>query len=95
MSEAKRYRYESIQKVLISVGGFEEESRAFSRMVASAAKRDKFYASLVDFMFKMGYDGVQIDWRYPTQRGGQPEDKKNFVRFLEELGMMYVGAAGW
>lgn len=29
--------------------------------------------------------GIDIDWEYPSQRNGQPEDKENFILMLEEL----------
>ncbi|XP_070851205.1 chitinase-3-like protein 1 [Drosophila suzukii] len=89
LSGVKNMKCDSIKKVLFTVGGWQEESKHFSRMVASPNKRDNFYTSLIAFLFKWGFDGVQIDWRYPTQRGGQSEDRQNFVLLLEELGLIF------
>ncbi|KAH8290718.1 hypothetical protein KR054_005193, partial [Drosophila jambulina] len=87
--EGHQLKADSIRKVILSVGGFEEDSQIFSRMVASGAMLEEFSSSLVAFIMKMGYDGAQIDWRYPTQSGGHPEDHRNFVLFLKELSTIF------
>ncbi|XP_017051577.1 chitinase-like protein 3 isoform X2 [Drosophila ficusphila] len=88
LSSVKNMKVDSIKKVLFTVGGWKEESSHFSRMVAAPNMRNNFYTSVIDFMTKWGFDGVQIDWRYPTQQGGYPEDRKNFVLFLEKLSLI-------
>jgi chitinase len=52
--------------------------------------REKFARSAVDFVVKYGFDGVDIDWEYPTGGGEpgnieRPEDTDNFVLFLAAL----------
>ncbi|KAH8372868.1 hypothetical protein KR009_007001 [Drosophila setifemur] len=80
----------SIKKVMFTVNVWEEEEpKRFSKMVSSSARRDKFYSSLIDFMYHWHFDGVQIDWRYPTQRSEQSEVEKNILLFLEELGLIF------
>lgn len=34
---------------------------------------------------KYNFDGLDLDWEYPTQRGGEPMDKENFVELVKEL----------
>ncbi|XP_033233953.1 chitinase-like protein 3 [Drosophila pseudoobscura] len=85
LNVAHRLKRDNVKKVMFTIGGWLEESSDFSKMAADARKRDRFFTSLVRFMYGWGFDGVQIDWRYPTQRGGKPEDRKNFILLLEEL----------
>ncbi|KAF7510841.1 hypothetical protein GJ744_005941 [Endocarpon pusillum] len=80
-------------KTVIALGGwtFNDNGTAtqpvFSDMVSTAANRAKFIKKLFTFMRQYAFDGVDFDWEYPgaTDRGGRPEDGKNFVTFLKEL----------
>lgn len=44
-------------------------------MAKDPAERAKFVASSVDFLLKYNFDGLDFDWEYPSDRGGDPEDK--------------------
>lgn len=76
-------------KLLISVGGW-SDSRYFSDAASTAARREKFAASCVDFVVEQELDGVDLDWEYPVS-GGAPgmvhrlADKQNFTKLLQEL----------
>ncbi|EGD80827.1 oviductal secretory glycoprotein [Salpingoeca rosetta] len=79
-------------KTLLSVGGytFNADSRTqyrFSTMVASQQRRATFIASLIPFLRTHDFDGVDIDWEFPgyLQNGGSPQDRDNFLTFLQEL----------
>ncbi|KAK3299587.1 chitinase [Chaetomium fimeti] len=80
-------------EVWIAVGGWsmndpdQPTKRTFSELAASTAHQDVFFASLLSFMDKYGFDGVDIDWEYPVaeERSGAPEDYDNFVTFLKRL----------
>ncbi|KAL4799437.1 glycoside hydrolase superfamily [Aspergillus venezuelensis] len=58
-----------------------------SDIAASEVKQDVFFESLVSFIENNGFDGVDLDWEYPVadDRGGKPEDYKNFVNLLMRL----------
>ena len=59
----------------------------FSDLAKSESAQDEFFESLVSFMMRHGYDGVDIDWEYPVadDRGGIEEDFGNFVTLLRRL----------
>ena len=64
-------------------------SKPFVGVSNSAAARKKFCATAKTFLQKNKFDGLDFDWEYPAQRGGTPDDKKNFallvkVRILEK-----------
>ena len=46
-------------------------------MASSLASRTKFINSVVAFLKKFGFDGLDIDWEYPANRGGATTDKVN------------------
>lgn len=76
-------------KALISVGGW-DYSTYFSDAAASAASRETFAQSCVDFILEHGLDGVDLDWEYPVSGGmgnntNRPEDKQNFTKLLRAI----------
>ncbi len=76
-------------QTLISVGGWTWSDR-FSDVALTAESRAKFAASCVQFIIDYGFDGVDMDWEYPTGGGEEgnierPEDPENFVLLLNEL----------
>jgi len=77
-------------KVLISIGGG-TRSRFFSDAVLTPTSRVMFAKSSVDIVRKYDLDGLDIDWEYPGQRGGnnnvfrEVEDKRNFTLMWIEL----------
>ena len=83
----KKYPY---LKVFISIGGY-SWSGNFSNAALTDASRKAFVKSCIDLYFntyKDVFDGIDVDWEYPVNRGlteGRPEDKHNFSLLLEEL----------
>ena len=76
-------------QTLISIGGWSWSAK-FSDAALTDASRKKFAASCVAFMKQYGFDGLDIDWEYPTGGGNtgnveRPEDPANFVLLLTEL----------
>lgn len=72
-------------KAILAIGGWNEGSEKYSKMVSSPAERAKFTNSVVDFLLKYNFDGLDFDWEYPSNRGGIPADKENFIYMIEEL----------
>lgn len=77
-------------KVLASVGGWGEGSEIFSQMARDTDKRKNFVNSALELLSTHGFDGLDVDWEYPNQRGGIAEDRSNFVTLLRELKEAYV-----
>ncbi|GAB6032463.1 Chitinase 2, variant 3 [Chamberlinius hualienensis] len=70
---------------MLSVGGWNEGSVKYSHMASSVEFRKAFIDSALEFLDMYGFKGLDLDWEYPTQRGGRPEDKDNFILLLKEL----------
>ena len=88
-------------RLVASVGGWTRSDR-FSDMAASPAARATFAASVVAFLRRHEFDGIDIDWEYPGAIGvpcaagftcDRPEDKRNFVTLAREL-RLALDAAG-
>ncbi|KAL3476522.1 hypothetical protein BJX99DRAFT_270507 [Aspergillus californicus] len=77
----------STLKTFISVGGWDLGGEIFSDMTSFSGSRSAFVTSVVSFMDKWGFDGVDIDWEYPaaSDRGGKDADTANLVTLLKEL----------
>ncbi len=75
-------------KVMVACGGW-GGSAGFSGMAADPVKRNKFVASVVDFIREYDLDGLDVDWEYPGLPGNDnphlPEDRQNFTALMKEL----------
>ncbi|KAH0534516.1 hypothetical protein KQX54_004701, partial [Cotesia glomerata] len=73
-------------KTLVAIGGWNEGSTKYSIMASNPRSRERFADNAVAFVKKWGFDGFDLDWEYPAQRGGSPNDVKNFVKLVKVLG---------
>ncbi|WP_223550635.1 glycoside hydrolase family 18 protein [Aestuariivivens sp. NBU2969] len=75
-------------KVLYSIGGWVWSDK-FSHVAAYPETRLQFAINSVALMKKHGFDGIDLDWEYPGQRGEdnafRPSDKENFTLLLAEV----------
>jgi chitinase len=72
-------------KTLAAIGGWNEGSRKYSEVARDPAKRRRFAQEAKKFVLQYGFNGLDLDWEYPSQRGGSAEDKKNFIHFIEDI----------
>lgn len=77
-------------KVMLMIGGWGDKADGFSMMARDATKRKTFCTSVKSLLDTYGFDGVDIDWEYPTQtaggvNGASPDDTQNFNLVLKEL----------
>ena len=80
-------------QLFVSIGGWTFSDNdtvtqpVFGNIARSSANRQTFANNLVKFLDKYGYDGADLDWEYPgaPDRGGKPDDTKNYVLLVETL----------
>lgn len=54
-------------------------------MAADENRRKQFAENALKFVTYYGFDGLDLDWEYPTSRGGIPDDKENFISLLSVI----------
>ncbi|KAF2813702.1 glycoside hydrolase [Mytilinidion resinicola] len=70
-------------KVLLSIGGwtYAHESKHFDAPASTAAGRQKFADSCVQLIKDVGFDGIDVDWEYPSS----PAQGEQFVQLLQAI----------
>lgn len=54
-------------------------------MAETESRRDIFSEAVLRLLIYFDFDGFDLDWEYPTQRRGLPEDRENFSKLLQVL----------
>ncbi len=76
-------------KVLLAVGGYTAGSAGFEAISASSVQRQLFADNAVSFLRQHGFDGLDVDWEYPSS-----SYKTHFTQLLQVTTTMaaeYVG----
>ena len=68
---------------MLAVGGWNIGSAAFMYVVQTQAHMYQFANNTVQFLRNNNFDGVDMDWEYPGDRGSPPEDKRRFSQLLQ------------
>lgn len=81
-------------KLLAAVGGWGHGGEKFSKMTEFRERRMRFVASVVKFLHKHRFDGLEVVWLYPGNfdRGGSVTDKDNFYYLIRELAKAFQEA---
>ncbi|MCH2110539.1 MAG: glycosyl hydrolase family 18 protein, partial [Polyangiaceae bacterium] len=71
----------------VEVAGPNSTAWVFSKMVSTKEYRSHFIAHAIRYLRAANFDGLDLDWEYPTDegRGGHPEDKQNFTALCKEF----------
>ncbi|OGU74747.1 MAG: hypothetical protein A3H45_10635 [Ignavibacteria bacterium RIFCSPLOWO2_02_FULL_55_14] len=80
------YAHSFSVRVVLSIGGW-GDSGNFSAVASSEAGRRAFARSCVDAIRRFKFDGIDVDWEYPTYapHNGKPEDTENCLRLFRTL----------
>lgn len=76
-------------RTLISIGGW-SRSKYFSRLASEVETREKLAHSIVTFMERYQFDGVEIDWQFPIEDNAvpdsqRPDDSENFTELMHTI----------
>lgn len=80
-------------KVWLSIGGWTFSDNdtvtqpVWSDLSSTKENRKKFILGLEQFMSEWGFDGVDLDWEYPTaeDRRGKKEDTLNYLYLCQDI----------
>ncbi|XP_076345267.1 uncharacterized protein LOC143244460 isoform X2 [Tachypleus tridentatus] len=79
-------KYNRDLKTMIAIGGWNEGSKRFSKLVADSSLRGKFIQSTIRFLRQNRFNGLELDWEYPGSRAGSShDDRKGYALLIKEL----------
>jgi chitinase len=78
--------YNKNLKTMLAIGGWNEGSSRFSPMVANPERRKELIKNAIKFLRQNHFDGLDLDWEYPSFRdGGKSRDRDNYAQLVQEL----------
>ena len=69
---------------MLAIGGWNEGSSRFSPMVANSERRKELIKNAIKFLRQNHFDGLDLDWEYPSFRdGGKSRDRDNYAQLVQ------------
>jgi GH18 family chitinase len=69
---------------LLAIGGWNEGSGRFSKLVANPETRQNLVRSAIKYLRQHQFDGLDLDWEYPASReGSRPSDRENYAQLVK------------
>jgi GH18 family chitinase len=69
---------------MLAIGGWNEGSSRFSPMVANPDRRKELIKNAIKFLRQNHFDGLDLDWEYPSFRdGGKSRDRDNYAQLVQ------------
>ncbi|XP_071132083.1 probable chitinase 10 isoform X1 [Mytilus edulis] len=72
-------------KILLAIGGWTHGSAPFTALVDNTQDMETFAANAIAYLRHINFDGLDLDWEYPANRGSPPEDKQRFTQLCKIL----------
>nr|XP_042136216.1 acidic mammalian chitinase-like isoform X4 [Peromyscus maniculatus bairdii] len=72
-------------KTLLSIGCWNFRAAPFITMVSTPESRQSFITSVIKFLRKYGFDGLNLSWQYPGCHGSPPRNKHLFTVLIQEI----------
>lgn len=73
------------------MGGWNEGSTVFSEVIDNPSSCATLVSNIVNWVTSNNFDGFDLDWEYPGQRGGSSADRMSYVTFLQNLQAAFAG----
>ncbi|KAH8339656.1 hypothetical protein KR067_012162, partial [Drosophila pandora] len=82
-------------RVTVAIGGWNDSlGSKYARLVLNPSSRKRFIASVLSFLEKYGFEGLDLDWEYPVCwqvdcSKGSPAEKQGFTNLVMELSIAF------
>jgi len=86
MADLKK-KYSDI-KISLAIGGWNYGVGSFSHLVNNKTDVEVFAANVISFLRRINFDGLDLDWEYPGNRGSPSRDKHKFTKYCQVI--LYV-----